>query len=62
SKPRSERTGGAGLRRLADGAMVQAANFRKLHDPPGLRRFDEPEVRCILVEREMRASPMIVRE
>ena len=42
--------------------MVQAANFRKLHDPPGLRRFDEPEVRCILVEREMRASPVIVGE
>ena len=50
-----ERPGGAGLRRLADVAVVQAADFRKLHDPAHLGELDGPAVRRILIERQMRA-------
>jgi hypothetical protein len=40
--------------------MVQAADFGKLHDPPRRGELDLPAVGCVLVEREMRASPVIV--
>jgi hypothetical protein len=56
------RTAGAGLRRLADVAVMQATDFGDLHDPARLGELDGPDVRRILVEREMRASPVIVRE
>ena len=56
------RTAGAGLRRLADVAVMQAADFGNLHDPARLGELDGPDVRRILVEREMRASPVIVGE
>ena len=53
---------GAGLRRLAEVAVMQATDFGNLHDPARLGELDGPEVRGILVEREMRASPVIVGE
>src|SRR2546428_3282940 len=56
------RTAGAGLRRLADVAVMQATDFGNLHDPAHLGKLDGPDVRRILVEREMRASPVIVGE
>src|SRR5438067_10794612 len=56
------RTAGAGLRRLAEVAVMQATDFGNLHDPARLGELDGPEVRGILVEREMRASPVIVGE
>src|SRR5258708_29107305 len=55
-------TAGAGLRRLADVAVMQATDFGNLHDPAHLGELDGPDVRRILVEREMRASPLIVGE
>src|SRR5437660_8610671 len=55
------RTAGAGLRRLAEVAVMQATDFGNLHDPARLGELDGPEVRRILVEREMSASPVIVR-
>jgi hypothetical protein len=42
--------------------VVQAADFGKLYDPPRRWKLDRPSVGCILVEREVSASPMIVRE
>jgi hypothetical protein len=42
--------------------MMQATDFGNLHDPARLGELDGPDVRCILVEREMRASPVIVVE
>jgi hypothetical protein len=42
--------------------MVQAADFRQLHDPFDLGRLDPPDVRRILIEREVSAGPVIVRE
>src|SRR2546428_4109770 len=56
------RTGGAGLRRPADVAMMQATDFGNLHDPAPLGELDGPDVRRILVEREVSASPVIVLE
>ena len=56
------RTGGAGLRRPADVAMMQATDFGNLHDPARLGVRDGPGVRRILVEREMSASAVIVLE
>src|SRR3989475_13293912 len=56
------RTGGAGLRRPADVAMMQATDFGNLHDPALVGELDGPGVRRILVEREMSASPVIVLE
>jgi hypothetical protein len=50
------------LRRPADVAVMQATDFGNLHDPARLGEFDGPDVRCVLVEREMRASPVIVVE
>jgi hypothetical protein len=56
------RTAGAGLRRLADVAVMQATDFGNFHDPARLGKLDGPDVRRILVEREMRASLVIVGE
>ncbi len=50
------------LRRLADVAVMQATDFGNLHDPARLGELDGPDVRRILVEREMRARPVIVGE
>jgi hypothetical protein len=55
-------TAGAGLRRLADVAVIQATDFGKFHDPARLGNLDGPDVRRVLVEREMRASPVVVGE
>ncbi len=41
---------------------MQATDFENLHDPTRLGELDGPDVRRILVEREMRASPVIVGE
>src|SRR5882762_4267916 len=41
---------------------MQATDFENLHDPTCLGELDGPDVRRILVEREMRASPVIVGE
>jgi hypothetical protein len=56
------RTAGAGLRRLADVAMMQATDFGTLHDPARPGELDGPDVRRVLVEREMSASLVIVPE
>ena len=53
---------GVGLRREADVAMMQATDFRNLHDSARVGEFDWPDIRRILVEREMRARPVIVGE
>src|SRR2546425_6825832 len=42
--------------------MMQATNFGNLHDSARRGELDGPDIRRILVEREMRASPVIVRE
>jgi len=42
--------------------MVEATEFGNLHDPARLGTLNDPEVRRILVERQMRASAVIVRE
>ena len=42
--------------------MVQAADFWKLHDLARRGEFDGPEVGCILVEREVSARPVVIRE
>ena len=49
----------AGLGRQTDVAMMEATDFVKLHDPARVGEFNWPDVRRILVEREMRASPVI---
>src|SRR5438046_2858079 len=41
---------------------MQATDFGNLHDPAHLGELDGPDVRRILVEREMRASAVIVGE
>jgi len=46
----------------ADVAMVQATDFGNRDDRAEVRRLDSPSVGCVLVEREVSASPMIVRE
>ena len=50
----------AELRSLTDVAMVQAADLWKLHDPSGHGKLDRPDVRGILVEREVGARLMIL--
>ena len=42
--------------------MMQAPNFWNLHDPARVGELDGPDVRRILVEREIRASSVIVRD
>ena len=54
--------GGAGLRGLAEVAVVQAADFWKLHDLAGRGELDGPELGCILVEREVCARLMVIGE
>src|SRR5256885_14788290 len=41
---------------------MQATDFGNLHDPARLGELDGPDGWRILVEREMRASPVIVGE
>ena len=52
--------GGAGLRGLAEVAVVQAADFGKLHDRPRRGKLDGPELGCVLVEREVCARLMVI--
>jgi hypothetical protein len=56
------RLAGAELRRASDVAVMQAPDFGNRDDGAALRRLDRPSVGCILVEREVRTGPMIVRE
>jgi hypothetical protein len=42
--------------------MMQAADFGNRDDHAEVRRLDSPSVGCVLVEREVSASTMIVRE
>lgn len=42
--------------------MMQTTDFGNLHDPARPGELDGPDVRRILVEREMSASPVIVVE
>src|SRR5262245_42901493 len=51
-----------GLRGAAEVAVVQAADFRKLHDPARLGARDGSKVGCVLVEREMGARLMVIGE
>ena len=53
---------GDGLRRPADVAMMQATDFGNRDDRAQLGRFDWPAVGGILVEREVSARAMVVRE
>jgi hypothetical protein len=55
-----ETTEEAELRGLADVAMVQAADFGKLHDLPCRGEFDRPEVGRVLVEGEVGPHLMVV--
>jgi hypothetical protein len=56
------RTGGARLRRQADVAMMEPTDFGNLDDRPRGGELGWADVGRILVEREMRASPVIVGE
>jgi hypothetical protein len=47
---------------LADVAMVQAADFGKLHDLPCHEELDRPDIRRILVEREVGPRLMVIDE
>jgi hypothetical protein len=52
----------AGLRSLADAAMVQAADFGKLSDFACHGELDRPEVGCVLVQRKVGARLMVIGE
>jgi hypothetical protein len=54
--------GQTGLRRPADVAMMQAADFGNRGDRAEFRRLNWASVGHILVEREVSARPVIVRE
>ena len=54
--------GRTGLRRPADVAMMQAADFGNRGDRAEFRRLNRASVGRILVEREVSARPVIVRE
>ena len=41
---------------------MQATDFGNRDDRAGRRRLDRPSVGCVLVEREVSASPVVVRE
>src|SRR5229473_3545962 len=56
------RTAGAGLRRPADVAMVEATDFANREDLAEFRPLNSPAVGCILVEREVSTRPVVVRE
>jgi hypothetical protein len=47
---------------LADVAVVQAADFGKLHDLPCHRELDRPEVGRVLVQREVGPRLIVVAE
>jgi len=49
------------LRGPADIAMMQATDFGNLHDPVRLGELHCSAVWRVFIEREMRASPVIVR-
>jgi hypothetical protein len=57
-----QKTEDAELRSTTEVAIVQAADFGKLHDLPRRGQFDGPSVWCILVEREMGTCPMVAGE
>ena len=52
----------AGLRGLADVAVVQAADFGKLHDLPCHVELDRPEVGRVLGQREVGTRLLVVGE
>jgi len=54
--------GNSGLRRLAEVAVVQAADFGKLHDLSRCGERGRPEVGCVLVESEVGPRLMVVGE
>ena len=47
---------------MADVAVVQAADFGKLHDPPCREDLNRPEIGRVLVEREVCERLMVVGE
>ena len=53
---------GVELRRAPNVAVMQATNFGNRDDGAERRWLDRPSVGCILVERQVSASPVIVRE
>src|SRR2546428_7429565 len=56
------RPAGVELRRVPNVAVMQATNFGNRDDRAERRWLDRPSVWCILVERQVSASPVIVRE
>jgi hypothetical protein len=56
------RTAGAGLRRLADVAVMQATDLIDLDDAPESRAGDRPCVRGVLLQREVSSGAVIVDE
>ena len=61
-RARGWRTDRAGSRRPSDVAMVQATDFGDGNDPAEVPPLNWPAVGCILVEREVIARPVVVRE
>jgi hypothetical protein len=61
-RPPLEENEDAELRSLTDVAMVQAADFGKLHDLARLGELDRPDIWSVLVEREMGTCLMVVAE
>src|SRR6267143_2662476 len=59
---RSSRTDSAGSGGPPDVAMVEATDFANRDDPAEFRPLNWPAVGCILVEREVSARPVVVRE
>jgi hypothetical protein len=56
----AQTTGKTGLRRLANVARVQAADFGELHDPACLEDLDRPEIGRVLVQREVGTRLIVV--
>ena len=56
------RRAGVGLRRASDVAVMQTTDFGDRDDRAALRRLDWATVGGVLVEREVCASPVVVRE
>jgi hypothetical protein len=61
-RPPVEETEDAELCRLTEVAMMQAADFGKLHDPLRRGELDRPEVGCVLVAREVGPCLMVIGE
>jgi hypothetical protein len=59
---RAQTTQEAGLRGLADVAVVEAADFGKLDDLSCHGELDRPEVGRVLVQREVGTRLMVVGE